>query len=145
MLDEGWVDEWLALFSPTGHYWVPEGRHDSDPSRDVSIIYDNKPRLAERVWRYKSGLAFAQEPPSRTSHLVANVRVDGISDVGHAEPVVSVSARFVVMEFRRNTQCCYAGRYVYHLRQNGTSFVIELKKVELVNADGRFGNVSCFL
>lgn len=145
LLDEGRVDEWLALFSSTGRYWVPEGRHNIDPSREVSIIYDDKSLLAERVWRYKSGLAFAQEPRSRTSHLVANVQIDAMSDAGDAGPVVGVSARFVVTEFRRDAQCFYAGRYLYHLRESDASFLIELKKVELVNTDGRLGNVSCFL
>ena len=145
MLDEERFDDWLALFTAGGHYWIPASRVDIDPSREVSLIYDDVAFLSERVWRFGSGLAFAQEPRSRTSHLVSNVEIEGIEGDAGPGRVVCAQAKFVVTEYRRASQRAYAGRYAYRLRDEGDGFGIDLKKVELVDADGHLGNVSLFL
>src|SRR4051812_1093271 len=75
LIDEGHFDEWLTLFTEDAHYWCPSNRDDVDPEREVSIIYDDRVRLSDRVWRLQSGKAFAQQPPSRTCRLISNVEV----------------------------------------------------------------------
>lgn len=145
MLDEYQLEDWLALFTDGARYWIPASRFDIDPSREVSVVYDDVPFLSERVWRFGSGLAFAQEPRSRTSHLVSNVEIVGVEHDGEPGRVICAQAKFVVTEFRRGSQRIYAGRYAYRLRDLDDRFRIELKKIELVNVDGHMGNVSLFL
>src|SRR2546428_13930155 len=65
LMDEHAYDEWLALWTDDALYWVPCNRDDSDPMREVSIIYDNRARLEERIIRLKSGAIYAQEPKWR--------------------------------------------------------------------------------
>ena len=68
--DEHRFDEWLALWVPEGMtYWIPAGRDDIDPRRQVSITYDDTRQIvcfaadllgAERgyldqaIWHYMS-------------------------------------------------------------------------------------------
>ena len=81
LLDEGRLDEWLALFAPACHYWLPildEGAGQSAATGsplEPSLIYDDRRRLEERVFRLQETRAYAQEPPSRTQHNISNVEV----------------------------------------------------------------------
>jgi p-cumate 2,3-dioxygenase subunit beta len=139
LLDARDFDAWLGLFAEDGLYWVPSGSDDMDPAHEVSIAYDSLPRLRERVWRLRSGVAHAQEPPSRTTHIVSNVTVQADSDALRA------GSAFVVHEFRRGRQHVHAGRYRHELRRAGHRLAIVVKKVELVNNDGYLGNLSILL
>ena len=49
LADEGRWDEWEELLADDMHYWVPVNPEDADPDRDVSIINDNRSRLATRL------------------------------------------------------------------------------------------------
>ena len=64
-MDENAYDDWLALWADEALYWVPANRDDIDPTREVSIVYADRPRLEDRIARLKSGAAYAQDPPSR--------------------------------------------------------------------------------
>jgi len=141
LLDARAFDAWLELFAEDAVYWIPSGADQIDPEREVSIVYERRAQLAERVWRLDSGLAYAQEPQSRTSHLVSNVRVSGVDDDG----LLRVDAAFVVSEFRRDRLATHAGRYRYVLRPREGGFSIVLKKVELIDNDGHLGNLSLVL
>lgn len=74
LLDEGRLDDWLALFTDDGRYRLPIAA-DDDPL-EPSLVDDDRARLAERVFRLTSTRAHAQLPPSRTVHEVHNVQVE---------------------------------------------------------------------
>ena len=139
-LDRRDFQGWLELFTDDCIYWVPSMRDEIDPSRQVSIVYDNKQTLGERVWRLDSGLAYAQEPQSRTVHVVGSVR---IMDVADAE--IEVESTQVVAEFRRGSQHMHAFRCEHRLRREEAGLRIARKKVLLVNNDGHLGNLSVIL
>jgi hypothetical protein len=42
LLDEGQFDEWLALFTADGSYWVPSEPDQDNPHETVSLIYDDR-------------------------------------------------------------------------------------------------------
>ncbi|SUZ78368.1 uncharacterized protein METZ01_LOCUS31222 [marine metagenome] len=90
LLDERRFDEWLALFSDDSLYWMPV-RHNRlresmdekwEPSKEIEdesglgYFEDNKSRLTRRVGRLKTGMAWAEDPPSRTRHLISNIEVE---------------------------------------------------------------------
>jgi 3-phenylpropionate/cinnamic acid dioxygenase small subunit len=139
LLDEGKLQEWLALFTADARYWIPCNRDDIDPTKEVSIIYDDRQRLEERVWRLESGLAYAQEPRSRIRHLISNVERLPAEGAG----VVAVTSNQVVYEQRRGKQQAYVGRWEHHLRQeeDGT-WKIAYKKVELLNNNDPIDNLT---
>ena len=139
MLDGREFDEWLGLFDEDAIYWIPGGSDEIDPSREVSIVYDRLPRLRERVWRLGSGMAWAQEPPSRTLHVVGNVMVSPV------DADLRVNSTLVVTEFRRERQLTHAGRCRHDLRRTPHGLRIALKKIELVNNNGNLGNLSILL
>ncbi|WP_326837493.1 aromatic-ring-hydroxylating dioxygenase subunit beta [Amycolatopsis rhabdoformis] len=140
LLDARDFPGWRKLFADDGAYWIPANADDTDPNRDVSIVYDDAAFLAERVWRMDSGLAYAQEPQSRTAHLISNVQVNGEDDQG-----LDITATFLVAEFRRDTLHHHAGRYHYWLRRDEGELRIALKKVDLITNAGFLGNLSVLL
>jgi benzoate/toluate 1,2-dioxygenase beta subunit len=131
---------WLELYAEDATYWIPSNADESDPSRQVSIVYDKRAQLAERVWRLDSGLAYAQEPQSRAAHLVGNVRL-----LDPEDDLIATESVFVVTEYRRGHLYHHSGRTLHHLRREGDGLRIVRKKVELVNNDGHLGNLSILL
>lgn len=85
LLDERRFEEWEDLFTEDAVYWVP-----MDPSREptdsVSIVYDDRKRLHERVYRLTKTPVLDQNPPSRTVRIVGNVEVE--AGEGEEEPRV---------------------------------------------------------
>lgn len=140
LMDGMRLSEWLELFTKDCIYWVPCGGDDTDPNEDVSIIYDDWQRLAERVWRINTGQAYGQLPASKLVHVVANVCV-----VEELSDTLVVDSTFILAELRRGTQTVYAGRSEYHLLPQDDSFRISYKRVLLINNDEPLGNLSFIL
>jgi benzoate/toluate 1,2-dioxygenase subunit beta len=130
LMDEHAYDEWLALWTDDALYWVPCNEDDIDPERHVSIVYENRARLEDRIARLKSGAAYAQDPKSRLSRIVSNVEIEDKNEVE-----VMVHSTFNVTTLRRGRMDIFAGRAVHKLRPEGDSFKIAYKKVLLINND----------
>jgi 3-phenylpropionate/cinnamic acid dioxygenase small subunit len=83
LLDDHRFNEWIKLFTDDAHYWVPTRNTRTNRERDKEIaargegahIDDDMVRMRGRVRRSTSGLAWSEEPPSRTRRLLTNVRV----------------------------------------------------------------------
>jgi 3-phenylpropionate/cinnamic acid dioxygenase small subunit len=84
LLDERKFDDWLALFTDDVFYFMPRRRnvHRRDLAQeltevgDLAIFEDDKTYLRMRVERLQTGMAWAEDPPSRTRHLVGNLVVE---------------------------------------------------------------------
>lgn len=140
LMDEHEYEEWLSLWADDALYWVPANRDDIDTSREVSIIYDDRARLEERIARLTSGAAWAQDPPSHLRRMIANVEVE------EENGEVMAHSNFNLTEFRRDEQNVYAGRVTHKLRpRDGGGFEIVYKKVALVENDGFLGNLTFLL
>jgi 3-phenylpropionate/cinnamic acid dioxygenase small subunit len=140
LLDDRRFDEWLALYAEDAVYWLPQGP-EADPRHDVQLMLDDRRRLAERVLRLRSGHAYSQDPPSRTAHLVGNVRV--VAEDG--EGVLTVASVQLVTEMRKNRQSMYTARMTHTLvpsAQSAGGFLVRRKEARLVNADVPLGNVT---
>ena len=130
LIDEHRYDEWLSLWTDAAIYWVPCNEDDTDPERQVSIIYDDRVRLGERVARLQSGAAWAQDPRSRMRRVIANIEIEE-----RENGEVSVASNFILAELRRHVQNLWAGRTIHKLRLANGDFKIVYKKVMLVNND----------
>jgi 3-phenylpropionate/cinnamic acid dioxygenase small subunit len=137
LMDEHAYNEWLALWTDDALYWVPSNRDDIDPMREVSIIYDDRKRLEDRIMRLKSGAAYAQDPKSRLRRVISNVEIEE-EETGE----VTVYSNFILTELRRSKQDVFAGRTIHRLRSQGSSFKIAYKKVLLVNNDEVIDNLT---
>lgn len=142
LVDEHRFDEWLALWDDDDDiiYWIPCNRDDIDPKRHVSIAYEDRQGLEERLIRLKSRGVHSQEPRSRMRRIVSNVMIE--SDDG---AFAQVEANFVLVELRSNLQNVYGGRLIYRLRYDGSDIRMVSKKVLLVNNDEFLGNLTFLL
>ena len=81
LLDERKLTEWLDLFTDDVLYFMPrrknvlrrEAHRELTPLGDLAILEEDKRYLAMRVARLDTGMAWAEDPPSRTRHLVGNL------------------------------------------------------------------------
>ena len=83
LLDERRFSDWLALFTPDAHYWMPIRRTvmASDLENEftkpgaMALFDDDKTLLETRVKKLATGYSWSEDPPSRTRHTVSNVRI----------------------------------------------------------------------
>jgi 3-phenylpropionate/cinnamic acid dioxygenase small subunit len=85
LIDDRRFEEWLDLFTDDAVYWMP-GR--TNPWRsgavedsitkpgELALFEDTKETLTTRIARLRTGMAWGEEPPSRTRHLITNVEVE---------------------------------------------------------------------
>lgn len=126
--DEHQYDAWESLWADDGVYWVPANGDDVDPEQKMSILYDNRSRIALRIRQYHTGKRFSQTPQSRLRRLVSNVEI--LSDDGKE---VRAAANAMVFESQTRGDVLWASRNEYTLRREGNDLRMVLKKVMLVN------------
>jgi 3-phenylpropionate/cinnamic acid dioxygenase small subunit len=130
LLDEAKFDDWLALFTADGWYWVPSEPDQDNPHDTVSLIYDDRRLLETRVRRLASPRMYSQEPRSRCSRIAANVTIEETDSGG-----VTVRSKFLMIEYRREQQRLFAGTAWHRLLQSDGAIRIAWKRVDLVNCD----------
>ncbi len=111
-------------------YWVPANGDDGDPTTQMSIVFDNRARIATRIRQLESGRRHAQSPPSRLCRVVSNVEV--VADDGHD---VMTSAAFVLYESRTRGLTPWVGRVEHALRRTEDGLRMARKTVRLVDND----------
>jgi 3-phenylpropionate/cinnamic acid dioxygenase small subunit len=99
LLDERRFEEWLELLTDDIRYVVPVQQDVKDGedwrADDVAWFDEGKETLTQRVQQLRTGVHWAEEPPSRVSHMMSNVRV--VSTSGYEAVVRS---RFLVYRSR---------------------------------------------
>ncbi|HTD33534.1 MAG TPA: 3-phenylpropionate/cinnamic acid dioxygenase subunit beta [Candidatus Elarobacter sp.] len=161
LLDERRFHEWLELLADDVHYWMPMKsnrypKHSkaikiADRERDVdrevtredelALLDETKATLERRVARLDTGMAWAEDPPSRTRHLITNVEVEG--DLGASE--VTVYSNFVVYRTRaEREEEFYVGSRQDVLRRTGDSWKVARRKIVLDQNVLLVKNVSIF-
>ena len=84
LLDERRLREWVDLFTEDVLYFMPrrknvprrEAHREVTPLGDLALLEEDKRYLEMRVARLDSGMAWAEDPPSRTRHLIGNLLVE---------------------------------------------------------------------
>jgi 3-phenylpropionate/cinnamic acid dioxygenase small subunit len=80
LVDAGRFEEWLELLADDVQYRMPvrltRERGDApDRSEQMQFFWDDRATLELRVRRLRTDFAWAEDPPSRTRHFIANVRM----------------------------------------------------------------------
>lgn len=83
LMDAWKVDEWFSLMAPDIHYWAPTRQNrtlrelDKEIAEPFGSAYfdEDHDLLGQRIRRMHTGMAWAEDPPSRIRHLICNVRV----------------------------------------------------------------------
>jgi 3-phenylpropionate/cinnamic acid dioxygenase small subunit len=147
LLDERRFHEWLALFTDDVRYWMvtrsnlyprsskaiaslnPSRNTDENADEDgLAILDETKKTLEGRVARLETGMAWAEDPPSRTRHLITNI------EVAHCDtpPELEVYSNFIVYRNRSETeQDFYVGTRRDTLRRIDGGLLISSRKITL--------------
>jgi len=113
LLDERRYEEWLDLFTEDARYWMPMRRNvpaaelEREFTRegvDVNWFDEGKETLARRVGQIRTGVHWAEEPPSRICHMISNVQILSMRPAGPAPTEVAVKSRFLVYRNRVETE-----------------------------------------
>jgi 3-phenylpropionate/cinnamic acid dioxygenase small subunit len=152
LLDAGRFDDWLALFDSAGRYWVPLlGSQQADPLRHNSLAYEDRLLLQLRVDRLKDPRAHSQHPRSSCQHVLQRpvVEVDGTGNDANAGEgagnVAVLRTPFIYVESRGEEQLLLAGCYRHELVRRLQSWVIRLKRVDLLNPSRALPAVQLFI
>ena len=112
LLDERRFEDWLDLFTEDARYWMPMRRNvpAEEPEReftregvDVNWFDEGKDTLTRRVKQIRTGVHWAEQPPSRICHMVSNVQVLSAPD-GPSPAEVAVKSRFLIYRNRVETE-----------------------------------------
>lgn len=134
LADESRYEEWETLLTDDMVYWIPLGNGDYDPQHRVSITYDNRRRLKNRIKQLMTGERYAQVPVSPMRRLLSNIEIYPNSDETR-----QVYCNFVLHEYRlqsTNELCTWAGQMQYKLQRVEGKLKISYKKVTLINSTG---------
>jgi 3-phenylpropionate/cinnamic acid dioxygenase small subunit len=151
LLDERKLREWFELLTEDVRYWMPIRHNELERPNDITqelsrpgegyYFDDDSKSLKIRVERAYSKIAWAEVPPSRTRHLITNVRVK--KDDGRE---VEVDSNFLVYRTRMETdKDLFVGTRRDVLRRSGESFKIARRTIILDQAVLDAKNISIFL
>jgi 3-phenylpropionate/cinnamic acid dioxygenase small subunit len=113
LLDERRYEDWLDLFTEDCRYWMPMRRNvpADDPAReftregvDVNWFDEGKDTLTRRVKQIRTGVHWAEQPPSRICHMVSNVQILDTPPEGPPPAEVAVKSRFLIYRNRVETE-----------------------------------------
>ena len=142
LLDQWRDEDWLGLYAGECLYWVPASPSGGDPRREVSVAFDDRRRLEDRIFRLASGYAWSQRPRSRTSRIVSNVAVFATAD----PDIVMVRSSFLTAEFQAGDSRSWAGWYAHRFRRRAEAgWEILVKQVNLIDCDRNLRNPSITL
>lgn len=127
--DEHQYEAWEKLWTDDGVYWVPANGANIDPEREMSIIYDNRSRIALRVRQLMTGKHFTQTPQSNLRRLVSNIELMDEQPGGD----IAVASNSLIFESSLRDDTLWAARNEYRLRHVEGELRIAYKKVVLVN------------
>jgi len=141
LLDQLRYEEWLGLFVPECVYWVPATPNAGDPRREVAVMFDDRRRLEDRVFRLRTGFAWSQAPASSTVRLIGNVDVFATD----RDDVRMVRANFLIHEFWGDETRFLSGWSGYRFVQADDGWKILAKQVNLLECDQSIRNPSIVL
>lgn len=132
LIDDGRHDEWLETFAEACLYWVPSD-DSSDPRRSVTIAFDDRRRLEERVIRLHTGYAHNQLPERALQHHISNVEAWGKDDGNE----LRVLSRQLVYEYRSGRPLVFYACKVDHrfIKERGAMRIAEKRIVILQSKD----------
>jgi 3-phenylpropionate/cinnamic acid dioxygenase small subunit len=151
LLDERKLREWFELLADDVRYWMPIRHNPLERPESITeelakpgegfYFDDNKASLKIRVERAYAKNAWAEMPPSRTRHLITNIRVK--KDDGSE---LQVHSNFLVYRSRmENDKDMFVGTRQDLLRRVNGSFKIARRTIILDQAVLDAKNISVFL
>ncbi|AHH17694.1 biphenyl dioxygenase subunit beta [Nocardia nova SH22a] len=156
LLDDGRFTDWLDLLADDLDYWMPTRTNRLRRQQALSIAArgeaayyeETKDSLAWRIRRFDSGMAWAEDPPSRTRHLVTNVvacHADPDEYPGFTTDDLVVRSAFLVYRNRlEREENVFAGGRTDLLRRTGDGLRVARRTILLDQNILQAKNISTF-
>jgi 3-phenylpropionate/cinnamic acid dioxygenase small subunit len=141
LLDQLLYEDWLKLYAAECIYWVPATPNAGDPRREVAVMFDDRRRLEDRVYRLRTGFAWSQAPASRTVRLISNVEVFATD----SEAARMVRSNFLISEFWGDETRLLSGWSGHRFVSQNGRWEIAAKQVNLLECDQSIRNPSIVL
>jgi benzoate/toluate 1,2-dioxygenase beta subunit len=141
LLDRFLYEEWLTLYVPEFVYWVPSTPDGGDPRTEIAVTFDDRRRTEDRIYRFRTGYAWSQAPPSRTVRLITNVEVFNTA----VPTTYMVRSNFIINEFWDNATRMLTGWTGHRVMQRDGRWLIQCKQVNLIDCDQSLRNPSIVL
>ena len=138
LLDEGRFEDWLALFVPECVYWLPMTAGGGHPESEVTLAFDDRRRLEDRVAWLRSAYLWSQIPRSRTRRMLSNIEVQKVS----SSDEVLVRSNLVLYDIRPGYRATLPGWSIHRLQPAGDDWLIAIKQVNLLDSDQAHPNLS---
>src|SRR5438105_12334222 len=126
LLDAKRFEEWNALFTDDGIYWIPLVPDQQDGLNHTSHLYEDKLLRDLRIERLKSPRAFSQQPPSRSHHLLQTPTVESFDSAANHH-VVRTELHYT--ESQGDELQFYVGTCYHHLSVVDGALRMTLKRV----------------
>jgi 3-phenylpropionate/cinnamic acid dioxygenase small subunit len=149
LLDEHQYDEWLDLFTDDASYWMPIRRNVASREMntelttegpELSWYSDDKPTLEKRVRQIQTGVHWAEEPFSRVTHMVSNIRV-----LGWDGKEAKVRSRFLFYRNRHaDEESTFIGKRIDTLRRVDGGWKIARREIYLDESVLLYKNLTNF-
>jgi len=161
LLDERRLHEWVELFTEDVRYWMPmrSNRYPAESKaiglldqaqateaeraqqEELAILDETQAPLRARIARLDTGMAWAEDPPSRTRHIISNIEVEE----GETASEFKVYSNYLVYRTRGEIeQDFYIGRREDILRRVDGAWKIARRKIILDQNVMLAKNVSIF-
>jgi 3-phenylpropionate/cinnamic acid dioxygenase small subunit len=141
LLDDRQFEQWLDLLTEDMRYWVPIQRNvkfgswDNELTRagsEINWFDEGKETLTLRVKQLMSGQHWSEEPISRTTHIVTNIRLVSSTPSAQAPAEVAVTCRFLIYRNKLADQNnFFVGKREDHLRKIDGQWRISARKAIL--------------
>jgi 3-phenylpropionate/cinnamic acid dioxygenase small subunit len=142
LLDQRRFKEWLDLLAEDLVYFMPVRRNvkfGQHPERentrqgeDISWFDEDKWTLSKRVEQIMTGVHYAEEPLSRVTHMVSNVRLLDVAPSVEMPEQVTVGCRFLVYQNRVEYEnFTFVGRRTDVLRRTRDGWLIARREMLL--------------
>ncbi len=141
LLDQLCYDDWLAMYTLECVYWVPSTPQAGDPRREIAVMFDDRRRLEDRVYRLRTGFAWSQAPVSRTVRLITNVEVFATPN----DNARMVRSNFLIGEFWDKETRQLTGWAGHRVVRGDDGWKIAAKQVNLMECDQAIRNPSIIL
>jgi 3-phenylpropionate/cinnamic acid dioxygenase small subunit len=142
LLDDRRFADWLDLLAEDLIYFMPirrnvkfgqhAARENTRQGEGISWFDEDKWTLGKRVEQILTGVHYAEEPLSRTAHLVSNVRLLAVRPDPRAPAEVEVGCRFLIQQNRVEYETTsFVGRRRDLLRRHGDDWRIARREILL--------------
>ena len=142
LLDDKRYEEWNALWTEDGIYWVPLVPGQPDGLNHTSHLYEDKLLRTLRIERLKSPRAYSQQPPSRAHHLLQTPTVES-ADAATNRYVLRTEFHYT--EAQGDEIEFFVGTVYHHLTMQDGELRMTLKRVDLLNSDAALPAVQLFI